>query len=85
MLVWCLVGLALAVVLAGLGLVIMFWLRYDTLKDRAGFLWQQLEAERRHCARQASDLLELQAALRAERFHVEQLERQITLLKGVES
>ncbi len=81
MAVWCLAGLAVAGVLAGSVVVVVFWLRYDTLKERADFLMQQLEDERRHCALQTSELLELRAALRAECLHVEQLQRQITLLK----
>ncbi|HFQ6200547.1 TPA: hypothetical protein ACHSDM_005770, partial [Pseudomonas aeruginosa] len=58
-----------------------FWLRCDILQGRNEVLQRLLEAERSDRARLASNLMEQQAALRAERFHVEQLTRKVELLQ----
>ena len=80
-LAWWLVGGALLVLLIVAGSMAMLWLRCDALKEFSSFLRLQLEGERQHSTELRAQILELQAALRAERFHVEQLRRQVDLLK----
>ncbi|NTX89397.1 hypothetical protein FCN13_19955 [Pseudomonas sp. UMC631] len=58
-----------------------FWLRYETLQEREGQLRYQLEVERCDRAGLVAEMMELQSALRAERFHVEQLQRKVKLLQ----
>jgi signal transduction histidine kinase len=80
-LLWGLVAFALVFVLIGTGLVISFWLRCDFLQEQKDCLQRLLEVERSDRARLADNLMELQAALSAERFHVDQLQRKVDLLR----
>lgn len=80
-LAWWLVGAVLLVLLIAAGALAMLWLRCDALKEHGAFLRLQLDGERTHCAELRTQVMELQAAVRAERFHVEQLQRQVDLLK----
>lgn len=78
---WIVVAFSVVWGVISAGLVVSFWLRCDILQGRNEVLQRLLEAERSDCARLASNMMELQAALRAERFHVEQLTRKVGLLQ----
>lgn len=80
-LLWAVVATLLFLGLLGTGLVMSFWVRCDQLADQKASLQRQLEIERADRADLVSNLMELQAALRAEKFHVEQLQRKIQLLQ----
>ncbi|WP_315809330.1 hypothetical protein [Pseudomonas sp. C9-3] len=80
-LVWLLVGLVLLVLLVATVALAWAWLRCDALKEHSAFLRLQLDGERAHSAVLRAEMIELQAAVRAERFHVEQLQRQVDILK----
>lgn len=83
-LLWGIVAFSMIWGLVSAGLVVSFWLRCDILQGRNEVLQRLLEAERSDRARLASNLMEQQAALRAERFHVEQLTRKVELLQFVD-
>ncbi|MEL7937761.1 MULTISPECIES: hypothetical protein [Pseudomonas] len=80
-LLWGVVAITLVLGFGGAGLVLSFWLRCDLLQDQKETLQHLLDSERDERSRLAENLMELQAALRAERFHVEQLQRKLELLK----
>lgn len=80
-LLWAIVASLLFLGLLGTGLVMSFWVRCDHLEEQKANLQRQLEVERADRADLMSNLMELQAALRAEQFHVEQLQRKIQLLQ----
>ncbi len=80
-LLWGVVAITLVLGFGGAGLVLSFWLRCDLLQDQKETLQHLLDSERGERSRLAENLMELQAALRAERFHVEQLQRKLELLK----
>lgn len=80
-LLWAVVATLLFLSLLGTGLVMSFWVRCDQLAEQKASLQRQLEIERADRADLVSNLMELQAALRAEKFHVEQLQRKIQLLQ----
>lgn len=79
-LMWGLAACTLLVVLGGAWLAMVFWLRCDLLQEQTAALLRQLEVARLDRAEMVSSIMELEAALRAERFHVEQLQRKLTLL-----
>jgi len=76
-----LAAFTLFALLSGAWLAIAFWLRCDLLQEQRAALQRQLEVGRQERAKMANSMMELEAALRAERFHVEQLQRKIALLK----
>lgn len=80
-LLWGVVAVLLILGLLCVGLVMSFWLRCDLLQEQKNSLQRQLEIERSDRAQLASSVMELQAALRAERFHVAQLQRKAQLLQ----
>ncbi|QEY63783.1 hypothetical protein FXN65_17635 [Metapseudomonas lalkuanensis] len=80
-LAWWLVGVVSLVLLVATGAMAMLWLRCDALREHGTFLRLQLDGERAHSAELQAEVMELQAAVRAELFHVEQLQRQVDLLK----
>ncbi|XEG74743.1 hypothetical protein QA447_11115 [Pseudomonas sp. abacavir_1] len=82
-LVWGFAACTLLAILGGAWLAVGFWLRCDLLQEQKVALLRQLEVARQDRAEMISSIMELEAALRAERFHVEQLQRKITLLKLV--
>lgn len=80
-LLWVGVAVTLALGFGGAGMVLSFWLRCDFLQEQKETLQHLLDCERDERSRLAANLMELRAALRAERFHVEQLQRKLELLK----
>ncbi|HFH3560095.1 TPA: hypothetical protein ACGJZI_000647 [Pseudomonas aeruginosa] len=80
-LLWAVVASLLFLGLLGTGLVMSFWVRCDQLQEQKVILQRQLEIERADRADLVSSVMELQAALRAEKFHVEQLQRKVQLLQ----
>ncbi|HGW3656248.1 TPA: hypothetical protein ACNH47_001651 [Pseudomonas aeruginosa] len=80
-LVWGFAACTLLAVLGGAWLAVGLWLRCDLLQEQKAALLRQLEVARQDRAEMVSSIMELEAALRAERFHVEQLQRKIILLK----
>lgn len=76
-LLWGFVTVVLVLALGAGGVIVSFWLRCDSLRDQKQILQQLLDSERAERVRLTASLLELQAALRAERFQGEHLRRQL--------
>lgn len=79
--IWGFVVVALTMSVAGVGLVMSFWVRCDVLQEQNDVLRRMLALERADRADLSANVMELQAALRAEKFHVAQLQRKVALLQ----
>ncbi|ENU4131057.1 hypothetical protein I5K46_24570 [Pseudomonas aeruginosa] len=80
-LTWWFACIVLLVVMVTGGAIVMLWLRSEAALELGAFLRLQLDEERTHSAELRAEMMELQAAVRAERFYVEQLRRQVELLR----
>lgn len=80
-LTWWFACIVLLVGMVAGGAVVMLWLRCEAAQELGAFLRLQLDEERTHSAELRAEMMELRAAVRAERFYVEQLRRQVELLR----